>query len=49
MILSSYEAIIFDLDDTLYPERAYVLSGFHAVAVWGKTHLGVVHPKSWTG
>ncbi|UCG15309.1 MAG: HAD family hydrolase [Phycisphaerales bacterium] len=25
-------AIIFDLDDTLYPERSYVLSGFDAVA-----------------
>ena len=22
---------IFDLDDTLYPERSYVLSGFNAV------------------
>ncbi len=25
-------AIIFDLDDTLYPERAYVMSGFDAVS-----------------
>jgi putative hydrolase of the HAD superfamily len=28
------QAVIFDLDDTLYPERAYVLSGFQAVAAW---------------
>src|SRR5687768_13557657 len=28
------KAIIFDMDDTLYPESAYVLSGFRAVADW---------------
>lgn len=27
-------AVVFDLDDTLYAERAYVLSGFFAVARW---------------
>jgi putative hydrolase of the HAD superfamily len=27
-------AVVFDLDDTLFPERAYVLSGFRAVALW---------------
>lgn len=27
-------AVIFDLDDTLYPERQYVLSGYRAVAGW---------------
>lgn len=27
-------AILFDLDDTLFPERDYVLSGFRAVAAW---------------
>jgi putative hydrolase of the HAD superfamily len=27
-------ALIFDLDDTLYPERGYVLSGFASVARW---------------
>lgn len=26
--------IVFDLDDTLYPEQQYVLSGFRAVAAW---------------
>lgn len=28
----SHEAVIFDLDDTLYPERRYALSGFAAVS-----------------
>jgi putative hydrolase of the HAD superfamily len=28
--------IVFDLDDTLYPERQFVKSGFHAVSVWLK-------------
>lgn len=27
-------AIVFDLDDTLYPEHEYVLSGFQAVGEW---------------
>ena len=35
-------AIIFDLDDTLYPERAYVVSGFSAAAGWLSTRVGVV-------
>lgn len=26
------EAVIFDLDDTLYPEKSYVRSGFHEIA-----------------
>jgi putative hydrolase of the HAD superfamily len=30
--LTKYQAIIFDLDDTLYPELSFVESGFHAVA-----------------
>lgn len=30
----SLEAVIFDLDDTLFSERHYVLSGFRAVASW---------------
>jgi len=28
------QAVIFDLDDTLYPEQSYVLSGFTAVAAY---------------
>lgn len=31
-LIESFSGIIFDLDDTLYPEREYVRSGFHAVA-----------------
>ncbi|MGH8883816.1 MAG: HAD family hydrolase [Egibacteraceae bacterium] len=34
-------AVVFDLDDTLYPERAYVRSGFRAVSVWAETHLAI--------
>lgn len=36
-----WQAVIFDLDDTLYPERAYVLSGFRAVAEWAEAELGI--------
>jgi putative hydrolase of the HAD superfamily len=35
------KAIIFDLDDTLYPERAFVVSGFSAAADWLSTEVGV--------
>lgn len=28
------EAVVFDLDDTLYPEKSFVFSGFEAVAAW---------------
>jgi len=31
---SSWKALVFDLDDTLYPEESYVWSGFRAVARW---------------
>lgn len=39
--MSKWQAIVFDLDDTLYPERDYVLSGFRAVAMWAETHLDI--------
>lgn len=32
--------LIFDLDDTLYDERIYVLSGLRAVATYGHDHFG---------
>jgi len=35
------KAIVFDLDDTLYPERRYALSGFAAVADWAEASLGI--------
>jgi putative hydrolase of the HAD superfamily len=34
---SALKAIIFDMDDTLYPEQAFVFSGFRAVAAWAET------------
>ena len=39
--MSRWRAVVFDLDDTLYPERQYVQSGMHAVAAWIETQLGV--------
>ncbi|MBM4429703.1 MAG: HAD family hydrolase [Chloroflexi bacterium] len=39
--MTALPAVVFDLDDTLYPERAYVLSGFRAVAAWVEKHLGI--------
>jgi len=36
-----FEAVIFDLDDTLYPERDFVLSGLMAAAVWAETRLDI--------
>jgi len=41
MIAPDWQGIVFDLDDTLYPERDYVLSGFRAIAAWGEARLGV--------
>jgi len=35
------KAVVFDLDDTLYPERQYVVSGFRAVADWCEEKLGL--------
>jgi|GEM_PF-837952 len=34
------QAIVFDLDDTLYPEHDYVHSGFRAVGEWVMTRWG---------
>jgi putative hydrolase of the HAD superfamily len=39
--MNSLQAIVFDLDDTLYSERDYVLSGFRAVASWASINLGI--------
>lgn len=35
------KAILFDLDDTLYPERDFVFSGFRAVSEWVQSRLGL--------
>lgn len=39
--------VVFDLDDTLYPERTYLLSGFRAVARWGAARLGLDERASY--
>lgn len=39
--MSGWRAVVFDLDDTLYPEREYVLSGFDAAATWVELVFGV--------
>jgi putative hydrolase of the HAD superfamily len=39
--VTKWQAIVFDLDDTLYPERQYVLSGMQAVALWARRELGL--------
>ena len=33
--------LVFDLDDTLYAERDFVISGFHAVDLWLRERRGV--------
>jgi putative hydrolase of the HAD superfamily len=33
--------LVFDLDDTLYPERQFALCGFRAAAAWAKAELGL--------
>ena len=39
--MRNWRAIVFDMDDTLYPERDYVMSGFRAVSYWAETHMGI--------
>ena len=46
--MNSLQAIVFDLDDTLYSERDYVLSGFKAVAEWAAVNLGIAQDKGLT-
>ena len=38
--MSRWQAVVFDLDDTLYPEREYVRGGFRAVGRWASEALG---------
>lgn len=37
----AWRGIVFDLDDTLYPERDYVFSGFKAVGEWAQSAFSV--------
>ncbi len=39
--MNQLKAIIFDLDDTLYAEKDFVLSGFQAVAEWSAANVGI--------
>ncbi len=39
--LSKIQAIIFDLDDTLYPQIEYKRSGFKVVAAWMAEKIGI--------
>ena len=45
--MSRWQAVIFDLDDTLYPERQYVESGMRAVAVWAERELDVAADRAF--
>lgn len=45
---TSSRAVVFDMDDTLYPERDFVLSGFRAVARWAEEALGLPAAPSIT-
>ena len=40
-----WRAVVLDLDDTLYPEAAYVRSGFRAVAGRAERTLGIPAPE----
>ncbi len=40
-MLPTLEVVVFDLDDTLYPEEEYVYSGFKAVGAWLQEKVGV--------
>ncbi|WP_161626669.1 HAD family hydrolase [Desulfatiglans anilini] len=40
-------AVIFDLDDTLYPEQEFVLSGFRSVSKWAQVHLNIPERESF--
>lgn len=45
--MKRWKAIVFDLDDTLYAERDYVLSGLRAVADWARVELGLPAGRSF--
>lgn len=35
--------VVFDLDDTLYPERQFAVSGFRAAGAWAHAELGLAN------
>ena len=44
--MRKWQAIVFDLDDTLYPEAQYVRSGFGQVARWSSARLTIPSDRS---
>lgn len=40
IVLGPHDVLVLDLDDTLYPERAYVRSGLEAVDRWVRARWG---------
>ena len=42
------KAIVFDLDDTLYPQVSYKRSGFRVVAAWLADNLGLAQSTVYT-
>jgi putative hydrolase of the HAD superfamily len=45
--MNKLKAIVFDLDDTLYSEKDFVLSGFQAVASWAEVNLGISEQQGY--
>ena len=46
--MSELKAIVFDLDDTLFLERDYALSGFRAVAEWAVGNVGIPAEEAYS-
>ncbi len=45
--MNKLQAIVFDLDDTLYSEKDFVLSGFQAVADWASLNLEISQERGY--
>jgi putative hydrolase of the HAD superfamily len=45
----TFRAIVFDLDDTLYAEHSFTLSGFRVVAQWASERFGVPATDCYAG
>lgn len=39
--MNNTKVLVFDLDDTLFPEHEFVLSGFQAVSEWVQSKYGI--------
>ena len=46
--VKKYQAVVFDLDDTLFPESEYVLSGLHAASLHIEKQLGIPAEKAFS-